>query len=258
MRKYNKDKRFAPPYQHKNGLKQMAQGFVETFTDTLGDIVEGAATGAIKLGIGGAKTLFGNGTNDDIRFDRQNTFNGLHPKDQFVNYQLQANLQSNNPTLRAMAAHGNGGHGSHHGLGGSTLSSANLQDLNTKSQRAISPERIGHALGHSNRCDAPIWVLDRKSNVDTVPASRRQRNAIYHSNPYTGYTADSIGDTSSPFYGADKETGLLSTLESRLYRPPNGSYTDNFPANDEHCPHCGAQGNGRNTTCWSCRKSIPR
>src|SRR5437016_11219835 len=92
----------------------------------------------------------------------------------------------------------------------STLASVNLQTLE-QGERSITPERLGHALGHSNRCDAPIWVVDRQSNVDTVPASRRQRNAVYHANPYTGYTDDARNDQKSPFYGAAEGNGLLST-----------------------------------------------
>ena len=83
MSKYvnNKDKRFAAPYQHKKGLQKMAEGFLDTFVDTVGDVVADVATGAINLGIGTAKTLFGNGQTDNIRFDRQNTFVGMHPTD---------------------------------------------------------------------------------------------------------------------------------------------------------------------------------
>lgn len=157
--------------------------------------------------------------NDNIRFDRQRTLTpGKHPKDKFVNYQLQANLQARNPVLAGLAAHGNGNHRARGGLGGSTLASINVQSLG-QGQREITPERLGHALDHSNRTDAPIWVLDRQSNMDTVPASRRQRNAVYHEDPYNGYTSDSANDDKSPFSGADKTTGLLSNLDTRFFRP---------------------------------------
>ena len=253
-----KDKRFAPPYQHKNGLKDMAPGYVGTFTNAVSDVVCQVDDGTIKLGIGSAKTLYGAGPTDQIRFDRQRCLSGIHPKDNFVNYQLQANMQATDSHLARLAAHGNGKHKAQGGLGGSTLASVNVQTLG-KGQRAKTPERVGHALGHSNRCDEPIWVLDRQSNVDTVPASRRQRNAVYHSNPYTGYTDEARNDPKSPFYGADSGNGLLSTLESRFYRPPKGGYSDDFPTNDlgvGSCPHCGAGSNSGRKICWNCNCKI--
>ena len=148
----------------------MGRGFASAFVDILGDIVEKVSNNAVKLGIRSANTLLGNGPKDPIRLDRQRYFSGIHPKDSFVNYQLQANMQASNGTLAGLAAHGNGKHRAPGGLGGSTLASVNVQTLE-KDQRPITAERLGHALGHSNRCDAPIWVLGRQSNVDTVPAS---------------------------------------------------------------------------------------
>jgi hypothetical protein len=57
---------------------------------------------------------------------------GSHPKDNFVNYQLQANMQATDRTLAGLAAHGNGKHRAQGGLGGSTLASVNLQTLGVK------------------------------------------------------------------------------------------------------------------------------
>ena len=258
LNKSRKDKRFAPPYQHKKELKPIGAGCRKAFIDTVLDVVGGVADETVKLGIGTAKTLLGNGPTDQIRFDRQRCLSGSHSKDTFVNYQLQANMQASDKLLASLAAHGNGNNRAQGGLGGSTLSSVNVQTLD-KSQRAITPERLGHALYHSNQCDAPIWVLDRQSNVDTVPASRRQHNAVYHANPYTGYTDDATNDSMSPFYGADKGSGLLSTLSSRFFRPPKGGYTDNFPTNDlgiGDCPHCGAGDNLKRKICWNCQCPI--
>jgi hypothetical protein len=73
--------------------------------------------------------LNGNGPKDQIRFDRPRCLSGRHPKDNFVNYQLQANMQATDDILAGLAAGGNGKHRAQGGLGGSTLSSANLQTL---------------------------------------------------------------------------------------------------------------------------------
>lgn len=80
-----KDKRFAPPYEHKKALKGMAVGFTKIFVKTVDDVVDHVADEAIKLGIGSANTLHGNGPKDQIRFDRQRCRSGRHPKDNFVN-----------------------------------------------------------------------------------------------------------------------------------------------------------------------------
>jgi hypothetical protein len=66
-----KDQRFAPPYQHKKSLKNMANGFLGTFMNTVDDTVDHMTNEAIKLGTGSAKTLYGDGQRDQIRFDRQ-------------------------------------------------------------------------------------------------------------------------------------------------------------------------------------------
>ncbi len=233
----------------------MAAGFVMNFINAVDDIVDQVRNDAMKLGIGSPKTLCGRTQSDLIG---KRCLSGGHPKDNFVNYQLQANMQASDDVLASLAAHGNGKHRAQGGLGGSTLASVNFQTLE-QGQRSITPERLGHALGHSNRCDAPIWVVDRQSNVDTVPASRRQCNAVYHTNPYTEYTDDARNDPKSPFYGAAEGNGLLSTLESRFFRPPRDGYTDNFPTNDlgrEDCPHCGAGNNWARKTCWKCGRAI--
>lgn len=252
-----KDKRFAPSYQHKD-LKDMATGFKGIFLEAVDGVVDQVTEGVIKLGTGSAKTLYGD-NEGDIRFDRQRCLSGRHPSDNFVNYQLQANMQAKNKVLAGLAAHGNGTHRAQGGLGGSTLASVNVQTLR-EGQRRISPPRLGHALGHSNRYAEPIWLLDRQSNVDTVPASRRQRNAVYHTNPYTGYTDDATNDPNSPFYGIHKGNGLLSTPESRFFRPPKGGYTDNFPTNGlgrgDRCPHCGTENNRGRRICWKCNREI--
>ena len=112
-----KDKRFAPPYQHKKGLKKMAEGFVGTFMNAVDDVVDQVFNKGIKLGTGSAKTLYGNGPKDPIRFDRQRCLSGGHPKDNFVNYQLQANMQASDDVLASLAAHGNGKHRAQGGLG---------------------------------------------------------------------------------------------------------------------------------------------
>ena len=110
LNRTQKDRRFAPPYQHKKGLKHMAQGFLGTFIDTVADVVGQVADKAMNLGIGSSKTLYGRGPTDEIRFDRQRTLSGRHPKDNFVNYQLQANMQATNSVLAGLTAHGNGKH----------------------------------------------------------------------------------------------------------------------------------------------------
>lgn len=59
-----KDKRFAPPYQHRKNLKGMATGFTGIFMNAVEDIIDHVADESIKLGIGSAKTLHGNGSKD--------------------------------------------------------------------------------------------------------------------------------------------------------------------------------------------------
>ena len=108
--------------------------------------------------------------------------------DQFVNYQLQANAAAHNQTLARLATRGNGQHAARDGLGGSTIGSVNLQSARTaiSTGRPLTPTRVGYALHHSHRTQDTMWVFDTQTNVDTVPASRRQQSALYHSNPYQG------------------------------------------------------------------------
>jgi hypothetical protein len=188
LKRPQEDRRFAPPYKYE-ALKDLASGFTKPFTTAVNGVDDEVNNGTINLGIGSARTLYGDDEGDEIRFDRQRCLSGTHPCNNFVNYQLQANLQAKNKVLKALAAHGNGTHRAQGSLGGSTLASVNVQTLG-EDKRRITPPRLGFALRHSNRCDESIWIIDRQSNVDTVPASRRQHNAVYHENPYTGYTDD--------------------------------------------------------------------
>ena len=51
------------------------------FMSTVEDVVDHVGNKAIKLGIGSANTLYGNGPRNQIRFDRQRCLSGSHPKD---------------------------------------------------------------------------------------------------------------------------------------------------------------------------------
>lgn len=55
----DKDRRFAPAYKHKKQLKNNAGGFLQSFVNTVDEIVDKVTEGSIKLGIGSAKTLYG-------------------------------------------------------------------------------------------------------------------------------------------------------------------------------------------------------
>ena len=88
----------------------MAPGYVGTFTNVVNDVVCQVADGTIKFGIGSAKTLYGMGPTDQIRFDRQRCLSGIYPKHNFVNYQLQANMQATDSHLACLVAHGNSKH----------------------------------------------------------------------------------------------------------------------------------------------------
>lgn len=237
----------------------MATGFKGPFKAAVQDVVNQLAGGGINLGIGSERTLYGDGPNKQIRFDRQKCLSGTHPRNNFVNYQLQANSQATNKALKTLAAHGNGTHKAQGGLGGSTIASVNVQTTDGD-RRRITPKRLGYGLQHSNKCDESIWILNRQANVDTVPASRRQHNALYHENPYSGYTDDATSDPNSPFYKAHPGNGLLSILESRFFRPPERGYADKFPtkkiSRGDFCPRCGVGNNQGRRNCWKCNREI--
>jgi hypothetical protein len=118
----------------------MAIGFRQTFMEAVDGVVGQVTDGVIKLGTGSAKTLYGDSQRDDIRFNRQICLSGRHPSDNFVNYQLQANMQAKNKALAGLAAHGNGTHRTQGGLGGSTLASVNVQTLGRP--KAHQPAKI--------------------------------------------------------------------------------------------------------------------
>ena len=112
-------------------------------------------------------------------------------------------FMTRNQTLARLAARGNGHHAAQGDLGGSSVASVNFQTSRCPSSinRSLSPGRVKYSLNHSNRCQETLWVLDRQTNAETVPASRRQQSAVHHGNLNQGYT----GRANTPC-GANKST----------------------------------------------------
>ena len=83
-----------------------------------------------------------------------------------------------------------------------------------------------------------IHVVDRKSNLDTVPANMRPKMAMYHKNPYEEWSGRN--DSLPP--------------KSRFYTAPNGSTQksiDSKPTTDvKVCRHCNET--FRKTKCGKC------
>jgi hypothetical protein len=249
---YQRQSRFAPPYVHDPEPDATASnGYGRPLGAALGNICAGLLRNLIPIGGGDQGSVY---SDTELRLDRQREFNGGngHPMDNYANYQLQANLQARNRTLAQLAARGNGQHAAQGGLGGSSVASVNFQTSRVPSSigRDLSPERVNYSLNHSNRCQDTLWVLDRQTNAETVPSSRRQQSAVYHENPYQGYTGRA--NPSNPFYGA-RDDGRLTTHDSIYY---TGESEDTFCM--KTCDLCGTRSFFLRRTCSNpnCRAAI--
>ena len=141
-------------------------------------------------------------------------------------------MQATNNVLVSLAAHGNNSHRAHSDLGGSTHASVNIQTLGT-GQRNISLERLGHALSHSNRCDALIWVLDRQSNVDMVSLPLRGMKQTYPT--LLAVAAYQYADVSIWMHiSFSASVEILSPLPSGLDPPMLRTPFSVTPWNDKH------------------------
>lgn len=211
---------FAPKYEHDKPMPPAATHFVREWKNMREELLEGmkagsATTPRIDNGPGDRHTVH---TNANLRYDRERVLTGNgHPADKFTNYQIQANRGAPNSHLKHLAASGNGKHKASGAFGGSTVASVNLQQ--PPAGRRLTPTRVMYALEHSNRYGETIHVVDRQSNVDTIPANMRQKMAVYHKHPYEEWPGRNV--EGNPYYGVQGD-GTLPP-KSRFYTGPNGS-----------------------------------
>ena len=223
----SKGSQFAPSTQHPNvpygGLP--AERFPEVF-DNFKNELQSRMSGEypqIDNGSGPKKTIY---PGKELRYDREKPCesNG-HPNDQFQAYSVQANINGKHPEVRRLAKNANGQHrapqqsrpGEPPTFGGSTIASVNLQQ---NTGRRITPQRVRYAISHSAEHAESLFVLDRKVNVDTVPASKRQYGAVYHNNPYKEWPDRK--DSRNAYHDC-KDNGTLPP-QSQRYDPKARSY----------------------------------
>jgi hypothetical protein len=141
-----RQQRFAPPHPHGRQVPQEGYaGAWSRFRQGLFDVMRRPFSRINHEGYEKA-TLYSNG---ELRYDREYRVESFgHPRDNFVSYQVQANLGAGNPTLSRMAARGNGRHRTNNGgLGGSSIANVMVQ----QGGGSIPPGRVGFALEHSYR-----------------------------------------------------------------------------------------------------------
>lgn len=156
-------------------------------------------------------------SDNNLRYDRQAPCRSYgHPRDDFVNYQVQANRGADDPRLRNLAARGNGQNRAEGGPGrfpGSTIASINVQ----QGGGYIPPGRIGYALHHSQRHGQSMYVVSESTNLGDIPARMRQSGAVYHGNPLRPWP-DRYRQPGNP-YRDSLDSGGIS--ESQMYYDPN-------------------------------------
>lgn len=135
-----------------------------------------------------------------------------------MNYSVQANLNAPNKHLANLAATGNGAHRAAAqgrtgapAFGGSTIANVNLQQ---RSDRPLTAERVSWAINHSAAHADPLYVVHRDLNISSIPGSIRQAGGVYHANPYQEWPQRSSPGT--PYYGCS-DNGALPP-RSQYYR----------------------------------------
>jgi hypothetical protein len=203
--------------------------FSKEWSSFMGGLSKGMSGDHPKIdnGQGSKRTIY---ANNELRYDREKQcYSYGHPQDNFQNYSVQANIGASNNYLQALAKGGNGSRrapeirkvGHYPTFGGSTVASVNLQQ-----PVPPSPKRVAYAINHSAYHAEPLYIVNKQTNIASIPPEIRQSDGIYHSNPFEKWPErDQPGN---PYHGridpAVPVEGNYYIIDGVTYLYLNGRY----------------------------------